>query len=1072
VLYKKKARSALCASLPLVLTVGLGLGLSATASVAAADTGSDPVVLDAAPRAVPRATQILNAGTTGFLFVQENDDRLLWTDYATATTTALSETVPAPTYDIDTGYLSWSVDGGRGYFGNGSDTVALYEETPAPHVTLQQGAGTDGATAEVPLPNGQEYVGTFGDTVLTVTGSLDFPTGFHLLALDGGAVTDRQVTGLPDGFAQVSVEDSDARSVILRYRGNDATDDYPSWVILDIADGTFSALPDRPDPDNGWEVSGFRLAPDSILRLRPGRGLADVLDRDDVGADPRTVDTASFSYEAELGIVGESLLGVERVSPGDNLYRGQPLRTLPIDGSAGHTVMAPAAHQIVQAPDGSVLVAGAEQNVSPGDLDWGIYRVAQAADGSMTRTRLTAIDAMPAQIYGLSLGSGILTTADNSTLYEPATVMGAYRSTWLATSGSPAAVRSSVDGLVNGRDGDCDETNWRCIVMFANGTGYHGRRNSTESGLTMVRANGATDWGPSIDTGDYSPALADYSGRYAVIDGASSGYQYIGRFPETGDTGTVLLKRDRVAAAVWGATLWSGADSGSTVTATALPAGSVVETFKTRSGCTPSTLQAVGRWVYWSCGDAGPAGFYDRTTKTTSTAPTGFVLLGDGYLVQRPASKGLVLFDLHNGLPASGAYTDLPSRVLVTSAELGAKQRERTSWTVDRFGGAVAYADDEQRVHIVPTGIPASALTVIDTVAGASSLDLKNSQAAWAAKWWLSKPASSWKVVVRNKATGAVVRTLSGGEARGLVATSWDGKDATGKPVANGTYAWTLTATPADGEGASLARSGTMKVTGGAAVRRDHVASDGVGDLLTLSSSGSLTFHKGDGAGKFTDNVSGTGWSTSVMAVPFGDTNGDRCNDVLVRLASGTLRAYKPACGKALTTATAYTSLGTGFEQYNVLTSPGDMTGDGRADLIVRKSSNGVVYLYKGTSAGKLSSRVKIASDWSGYKKIVGVGDLNGDGYGDVVAQDKANVLWRYSGNGKGGFKGRVKIASGWGSSYNAVVGVGDITGDGKADLVSRDTSGNLWRYNGDGKGSFGGRTKIATGWKGYKGLF
>jgi hypothetical protein len=53
-----------------------------------------------------------------------------------------------------------------------------------------------------------------------------------------------------------------------------------------------------------------------------------------------------------------------------------------------------------------------------------------------------------------------------------------------------------------------------------------------------------------------------------------------------------------------------------------------------------------------------------------------------------------------------------------------------------------------------------------------------------------------------------------------------------------------------------------------------------------------------------------------------------------------------------------------------------------------------------------------------------------------------------------------------------AVVGAGDITGDGKADLVARDTSGNLYRYTGNGKGSFGGRKKIATGWKGYKSLF
>ncbi|MFD4414319.1 hypothetical protein ACFVXW_24075 [Streptomyces sp. NPDC058251] len=68
--------------------------------------------------------------------------------------------------------------------------------------------------------------------------------------------------------------------------------------------------------------------------------------------------------------------------------------------------------------------------------------------------------------------------------------------------------------------------------------------------------------------------------------------------------------------------------------------------------------------------------------------------------------------------------------------------------------------------------------------------------------------------------------------------------------------------------------------------------------------------------------------------------------------------------------------------------------------------------------------------------------------------------------------KDRVKVFSGWGASYNAVVGVGDITGDGKSDLVGRDTSGGLYRNDNKGNGSFGSRVKIASGWQGYKGLF
>lgn len=158
--------------------------------------------------------------------------------------------------------------------------------------------------------------------------------------------------------------------------------------------------------------------------------------------------------------------------------------------------MDPATSQLVQAPDGSVLVAGAERYVERGDLDWGVYRIAPAADGTVTRTRVTAVEPFPAQIHGLSLGSGILSTADNSTLYEPDRAIGAYRSTWLTTpagGGTPSVTRSTVDGLVDGWDGNCgpNDNTPRCIPMFADGTGHHGRERDTVTGLTMLYANGS-----------------------------------------------------------------------------------------------------------------------------------------------------------------------------------------------------------------------------------------------------------------------------------------------------------------------------------------------------------------------------------------------------------------------------------------------------------------------------------------------------------------------------------------------------------------------------------------------------
>lgn len=322
-----------------------------------------------------------------------------------------------------------------------------------------------------------------------------------------------------------------------------------------------------------------------------------------------------------------------------------------------------------------------------------------------------------------------------------------------------------------------------------------------------------------------------------------------------------------------------------------------------------------------------------------------------------------------------------------------------------------------------------------------------------------------------------MVRTLTGGEVNGNLTARWNLRDTAGALVPNGAYTLRLTAQPADGSGAALTLSQAVNVSAGAAVRHDFTnsgtwAPDGTGDVLTLTSTGVISYRSGTEKGTFGSAMSASGWPSSVTPIPFGDLNGDRRSDILVRFSSGELRAYRTMRGQSFITGTPYTSFGKGWNQYNLLTYPGDITGDGRPDLIARKASTGEVFLYRGTSGNRLAARVRIAANWSGYKKIVGVGDLNGDGRGDLLAQDTSNTLWRYDGTGTGGFGARVKVAADWGSNYNAVIGIGDLTGDARADIVSRDTAGNVWRNSGNGKGSFGPRTRIATGWQAYKGLY
>ncbi|WP_405599572.1 FG-GAP repeat domain-containing protein [Streptomyces sp. NBC_01410] len=110
-------------------------------------------------------------------------------------------------------------------------------------------------------------------------------------------------------------------------------------------------------------------------------------------------------------------------------------------------------------------------------------------------------------------------------------------------------------------------------------------------------------------------------------------------------------------------------------------------------------------------------------------------------------------------------------------------------------------------------------------------------------------------------------------------------------------------------------------------------------------------------------------------------------------------------------------------------------------------------------------------ASWKGLT-LIGAGDLNGDGRGDLLARDAGGELWRYDGTGTGTLKPRVLVFRDWGAGRNAFVGAGDLDGDGRNDLVSRDTAGRLLRNSGDGKGSFRGTVQIGTGWQRYTAIY
>ncbi|MGX1270946.1 FG-GAP repeat domain-containing protein [Streptomyces phaeoluteigriseus] len=588
-------------------------------------------------------------------------------------------------------------------------------------------------------------------------------------------------------------------------------------------------------------------------------------------------------------------------------------------------------------------------------------------------------------------------------------------------------------------------------VFFGNAEEYGGQERAQ---IWTARDSYHSGSEPLVTGGRY----VDTTGRYFVYEAASTGKQYVDAV-QPYHVRQVRLTRAVTAASVWGSRLYAPGTGNGTVTGYDLEQKKTVETLATGAPCTVKELQVVGRWVYWNCGPTGTAGVFDRTAKKNVTVDPGPVLVGDGYLVRHDRAAGkLMLTDFHTGTAAAAReIADLP-------AGNTADQRRQT-WSVDKFGGDIAYVDAGSTVHVVPSGVPSQSLALVESEVDDSSVHIRDDW--WNSTWQLSKPAA-WTFTVKD-VQGRPVHTQSG--AGTAPDAHWNGRTDAGAIPYNGRFTWTLTATATEGAG-TYTTSGAIGLAGG---RQGHHDQGGhsYGELVTLNASGALSLHYTHGKGTFDWKTSGGGWPAGTVAIPFGDLTGDRCAEMLVRMPNGELRRYTGHCGVSYVPSDSRLSLGTGWNTFDVLTAPGDVSGDGRPDLIARKAATGAVYLYKGTSTGRLAAGVKLYDNWKTYKKVVGAGDLNGDGIGDLVAQDKANNLYRYYGTGRGGtFSGRVKLYADWGAAYNALVGVGDITGDGKADLVARDTAGVLYRIPGTGRGTFSPRVKIATGWQGYKGLF
>ena len=207
-------------------------------------------------------------------------------------------------------------------------------------------------------------------------------------------------------------------------------------------------------------------------------------------------------------------------------------------------------------------------------------------------------------------------------------------------------------------------------------------------------------------------------------------------------------------------------------------------------------------------------------------------------------------------------------------------------------------------------------------------------------------------------------------------------------------------------------------------------------------------------------------------ANPFGDFDGDQLSDLIVRRSStGELFLYR-GTGTGVTSRTLIGR--SGWNGMNAITRLGDFDGDAHEDVITRETSTGKLWLYRGTGTG-FSSRVRLGNgSWTSMREITAVGDLDGDTEPDLVAvETSTGNLFLYPGNGVSVGARRLIGRGGW-NGMSELTGVGDFNRDGRNDLIARQHStGELWLYPGTATGtSLAARSRLgASGWNGMRDL-
>jgi hypothetical protein len=154
------------------------------------------------------------------------------------------------------------------------------------------------------------------------------------------------------------------------------------------------------------------------------------------------------------------------------------------------------------------------------------------------------------------------------------------------------------------------------------------------------------------------------------------------------------------------------------------------------------------------------------------------------------------------------------------------------------------------------------------------------------------------------------------------------------------------------------------------------------------------------------------------------------------------------------------------INNYRSFTLSPDLDGDGRGE-IVAVHHTGEVRVHVTAANGTVTAS-KVVDQVDPAYRVVAPGDITGDGKGDLMYIDQGGRLYLRNGLGGHQFGGALQQI-GWGWVGWKAIPCGDLNGDGKTDLLGiNDATGKLFFYPGLGNGLFGAKKQVGWGWSGW----